>query len=255
MVYAGLLLKASSPEGDHPRLILTSAHRGEHLHHPENSIPAIEAAIAAGMDFVELDIRTTADGKLVLMHDRTVDRMTDGKGLVKDKALAEIKGLDLGVRFPGQFVNLRVPTFDEALEAAHGKIGIYVDTKDAAPQDLIAAIERHDMGKHVMFWSEHPDFLSQIRELRPQWTLMPEAFDPENVHKIVALLHPRVLGFDQRDFNDATISAARDAKVGIFVDRQTPEEWQDAIDRGATGIQTNYPVELMTFLRAKGLHK
>jgi len=228
MVYAGLLLKASSPEGDHPRLILTSAHRGEHLHHPENSIPAIEAAIAAGMDFVELDIRTTADGKLVLMHDRTVDRMTDGKGLVKDKALAEIKGLDLGVRFPGQFVNLRVPTFDEALEAAHGKIGIYVDTKDAAPQDLIAAIERHDMGKHVMFWSEHPDFLSQIREL---------------------------LGFDQRDFNDATISAARDAKVGIFVDRQTPEEWQDAIDRGATGIQTNYPVELMTFLRAKGLHK
>ncbi len=255
MVYAGLLLKANPHDVDPSRVILTSAHRGEHVHHPENSIPAIEGAIDAGMDFVELDIRTTADGQLVLMHDRTVDRMTDGKGLVKDKTLAEIKSLDLGVRFPGQFVNLRVPTFDEALEVAHGKIGIYVDTKDASPQDLIAAIERHDMGHHVMFWSEHTDFLNQIRELRPEWTLMPEAFDPENVHKVLAILHPHVLGFDERDFNDATITAARDAKVGIFVDRQTTQEWQDAIYRGATGTQTNYPVELTAFLRAKGLHK
>jgi len=175
------------------------------------------------MDFVELGIRTTADGKLVLMHDRTVDRMTDGKGLVKDKTLAKIKALDLGVRFPGQFPNLRVPTFDEALAAAHGRIGIYIDAKDATPQDLIAAIERHDMGSHVLFWSEHPDFMSQIQQLRPEWTLMPEAFNPENVQKIVEVLHPRVLGFDQRDFNDATIGAARNAKVGIFVDRQTPE--------------------------------
>jgi hypothetical protein len=84
---------------------------------------------------------------------------------------------------------------------------------------------------------------------------MPEAFNPDNVHKIVELLHPTVLGFDQRDFNSETIAAAHEANVGIFVDRQTPQEWQDAIDRGATGIQTNYPVELMAFLRAKGLHK
>ncbi|MGA2987731.1 MAG: glycerophosphodiester phosphodiesterase family protein [Terriglobia bacterium] len=167
MVYAGCLLKANPHAADQPRIILTTAHRGEHLHHPENSIPAIEAAIDAGMDFVELGIRTTADGKLVLMHDRTVDRMTDGKGLVKDKTLAKIKALDLGVRFPGQFPNLRVPTFDEALAAAHGRIGIYIDAKDATPQDLIAAIERHDMGSHVLFWSEHPDFMSQIQQLRP----------------------------------------------------------------------------------------
>jgi glycerophosphoryl diester phosphodiesterase len=250
-----VLLNASSPETDPFRMILTSAHRGEHLHHPENSIPAIHAAIDAGMDFVELDVRTTADGQLVLMHDQTVDRMTNGKGSVKDMTLAEIKKLDLGARFPGQFVNLHVPTFDEALEAAHGKIGIYIDTKDASAQDLVAAIERHDMGNHVMFWSEHINFLRQIQELRPNWTLMPEAFNPENVHKVVALLHPHVLGFDERDFNDATIAAAKEAKVGIFVDRQTPQEWQDAIDRGATGIQTNYPFELMAFLRAKGLHK
>ena len=64
--------------------------------------------------------------------------------------LAQIRKLDLGARFPGKFTDLRVPLFDEALELAKGKIGIYVDTKSATPKDLIAAIERHDMGDHVI---------------------------------------------------------------------------------------------------------
>jgi glycerophosphoryl diester phosphodiesterase len=141
------------------------------------------------------------------------------------------------------------------LELCEGKIGIYVDTKDASPQDLIAAIERHDMGDHVMFWSEHTDFLKQIHDLRPKWIIMPEAFNPKNVEKIVALLHPQLLGADERDFNAATIAAAKAANVGIFVDRQTEQEWQDAVDQGAAGIQTNHPEELIAFLRAHGLHK
>jgi glycerophosphoryl diester phosphodiesterase len=106
-----------------------------------------------------------------------------------------------------------------------------------------------------MFWSEHPDFLKQVSVLRPEWTLMPEAFNPSNVRKIVEMLHPKVLGFDDRDFNAATIAAAHEAKVGIFVDRQTPQQWQDAVDQGVTGIQTDYPAELMAFLRSKNLHK
>jgi glycerophosphoryl diester phosphodiesterase len=108
MVYAGCLLKANPHAADQPRIILTTAHRGEHLHHPENSIPAIEAAIDAGMDFVELGIRTTADGKLVLMHDRTVDRMTDGKGLVpvvRQNSIS-LKGIDYSAG------SLHTPTHD-----------------------------------------------------------------------------------------------------------------------------------------------
>ena len=247
---------AQSPTGTAQiRTVLTSAHRGEHAHHPENSLPAIQGAIDAGVDYVEIDVRTTSDGQLVLMHDPTVNRMTDGKGKVKDMTLAEIKKLDLGARFPGQFPGLRVPTFDEVLEFCKGKIGIYVDTKDATPQDLIAAIERHDMGNHVMFWSEHTDFLKQVHDLRPNWIIMPEAFNPKNVEKIVDLLHPQLLGADERDFNPATIAAAKAANIGIFVDRQTEQEWADAVNQGAAGIQTNNPEKLVAFLRARGLHK
>jgi len=244
-----------APPDHPPHTILTSAHRGEHLKHPENSLPAIQAAIDAGMDYVELDIRTSSDGYLVLMHDPTVNRMTDGKGAIKDLTLAQIRKLDLGARFPGMFTDLRVPLFDEALELAKGKIGIYVDTKSATPKDLIAAIERHDMGDHVVFWSENVDFLKQIAELRPSWKLMPEAYNPKHVQELVTALRPYVLGFDQRDFNLPTIMAAHAAKTGIFVDLNSPQDWEDGIAAGVAGIQTDWPAELMAYLRARGYHK
>ncbi|HJZ97567.1 MAG TPA: glycerophosphodiester phosphodiesterase family protein [Candidatus Solibacter sp.] len=255
LVLAGACVSIGSQDAGQPRTILTSAHRGEHHHHPENSLPAIQGAIEAGMDFVELDIRTTSDGHLILMHDSTVDRMTNGHGPVSAMTLADIRKLDLGARFPGQFPDLRVPTFDEALALAKGRIGIYVDTKSASPKDLVAAIDRHEMGAHVMFYSVHPEFLKQISDLRPQWTLLPEAFNPENVSRLLELLHPKVLGFDARDYNGPTIAAAKQGKVGIFVDLNTPQEWQNAIEVGVAGIQTDHPVELMAFLRAKGYHK
>src|SRR5262249_47949177 len=146
LALAGAFVSAAFQDGRQSRTILTSAHRGEHLHQPENSLPAIQGAIDAGMDFVELDVRTTSDGHLVLMHDRTVDRMTNGHGLVSEMRLADLRKLDLGVRFPGQFSGLHVPTFDEALALAKDKIGIYIDTKSASPTDLVAAIDRHQMG-------------------------------------------------------------------------------------------------------------
>jgi glycerophosphoryl diester phosphodiesterase len=244
-----------SGSGNAPHTILTSAHRGEHLKHPENSLPAIQAAIDIGMDYVELDVRTSSDGHLVLMHDPTVDRMTGGKGAIKDMTLAEILKLDLGARFPGRFPGLHIPTFDDALALASGKIGIYVDTKNAKPEDLIAAIERHGMGDHVMFWSERISFLKLIAALRPSWKLLPEAFNPNHVSEVMTVLHPQMLGFDQRDFDERTLKAAHAANAGIFVDLNSPQDWDDGIDAGVTGIQTDWPAELTAYLRARGYHK
>jgi glycerophosphoryl diester phosphodiesterase len=243
------------------RTILTSAHRGEHHRHPENSLPAIQAAIDAGVDYVELDIRTTADGQLVLMHDATVNRMTDGKGKVTQMTFDEIRALDLGVRFPGQFPGLKVPSFDEALDLANkGGIGIYVHSKRAAPQQLVDAIERHQMGERVLFFADNesdPHLLPELSRLRPGWKVMPEAFNPAHVRDLMETLRPTVLAFDNRDFDDPTITAARQAKVDIFVDRlaNNPKAWQDAVDRGAAGIQTDYPAELVAYLRSKKYHK
>src|ERR1700686_5360976 len=111
--------------------IVVVSHRGEHLAHPENTLPAFQAAIEAGADYFELDVRTTSDGRLVLMHDRTVDRTTNGKGPVREMTLDQIRGLDAGA-------GAIPPTLEEALNLAHGRIGVYVDCKDIAPADLVA---------------------------------------------------------------------------------------------------------------------
>ena len=92
-----------------------SAHRGEHLESPENTLPAIKAAIDAGAQQVEIDVKSTRDKILLLMHDWTVDRTTDGSGKVADLSYDEIKLLDAGSWFSQDHRNVRVPTFRETL--------------------------------------------------------------------------------------------------------------------------------------------
>src|SRR5579863_7434882 len=94
--------------------IVVISHRGEHLAHPENTLPAFEAAIAAGADYFEMDVRTTSDGKLVLMHDAKVDRTTNGTGLVRQMTFDQIRELDAGAKFNASFTGTKVPAFEEA---------------------------------------------------------------------------------------------------------------------------------------------
>src|SRR5882757_8719835 len=81
---------------------VATSHRGEHLHHPENTMAAYRAAVEAGADFIETDVRTTSDGKLVIMHDGSVDRCTNGHGEVANMTFDEIRKLDAGIKFGDQ---------------------------------------------------------------------------------------------------------------------------------------------------------
>jgi len=242
--------------------IAVIAHRGEHRAHPENTLPAFQAAIDAGADFFELDVRTTADGRLVLMHDATVDRTTDGHGPVRSLTFDQIRALDAGAKFSPQFAGTRVPSFDEALALAHGKIGVYVDSKDIAPADLVAALAKADMLNHVM---SHvviyggAGFLKKVQALSPSLKVMPEAGSAATLEKLLADVKPQVVAFDAGDFKDDAIAVAKSAGVDVYVDRlwsaDKPADWQDAVDRGATGIQTDRPAELVAYLRSRKLHK
>jgi len=230
--------------------IAVISHRGEHLSHVENTLPAFQAAIDAGADFFELDVRTTSDGRLVLMHDGTVDRTTNGKGKVRELAFDQIRQLDAGGN--------KVPTFEEALNLAHGKIGVYVDCKEIAPADLVAALEKADMSDKVVIYGGR-GFLKHVLELRSSLKVMPEADDAATLEKLAGDLHPRVVAFDAGDFKDDVIAIAKKANIEIYVDRlgaaDNVTNWQDAIDRGAAGIQTDKPAELVQYLRSRGLHK
>lgn len=111
---------------------LVVAHRGEWAEMPENSIAAIEAARVAGADIVEFDVQPCADGELVVIHDDTLDRTTDGTGRVAQMCFADIASLRLRAGAGGPQASLtamRMPTLTEALEAARGRILVNIDTK------------------------------------------------------------------------------------------------------------------------------
>ncbi len=234
-----------------PRSIAVISHRGEHLHHPENTLAAYRAAVDRGADYFEVDVQTTADGKLVLMHDAQVDRTTGGKGKVSELTFDQIRALKAG----GE----PVPTFEEAIELARSrKAKIYVDVKRAAQADVLAALEKYQMVDQVVVYGGF-DYLQKLQELRPGIRIMPESVNVTVVQRIVDELKAKVIAFSARDWQDDIIKIARDAGADIYVDRlggaDNPAAWQDAIDRGATGIQTDRPGELVLYLRSKGLHK
>ena len=230
--------------------IAVISHRGEHLKHPENTLPAFQAAIEAGADYFELDVRTTSDGHLILMHDRTVDRTTDGKGAVREMTFDQIRALSAGGAQP--------PTLEEALTLAHGHIGVYVDSKDIAPADLVIALEKAGMLDKVVIYGG-AEFLKNVQAIRPSLKVMPEANSAAILEKLIDVLKLHVAAFDAHDFIDDVIQIAKRAGVDIYVDRLGPADnvahWQDAIDRGATGIQTDHPAELVDYLRSRQLHK
>lgn len=93
-----------------------SSHRGSNHTHPENTLPAFQEAIRAGAHQIELDVYLTDHGDLVVIHDRTVDRTSDGRGDVRQMTLAEIRRLDAGSWKDERFAGVRIPTLDEALE-------------------------------------------------------------------------------------------------------------------------------------------
>lgn len=159
---------------EHPLLF---AHRGGAALAPENTLAAFQNAVDLGADALELDIRLTADGELVVIHDDTVDRTTDGAGKVIDKTVAELKQLDAGHRFtldagktyPFRGKGVVIPTLTEVLRAFPDRI-INIDIKDplpAAAEHLADVIDAAGAQDRVIVGSFHDDTLRRFSRLAP----------------------------------------------------------------------------------------
>ena len=118
------------------------AHRGYSGLYPENTASAFEAAIGAGADMIELDVCLTKDRIPVVIHDQTLERTTDGHGLVSEFTLSELKKLDAGSWFSPKFKGESIPTLEEILLQIRGKISVNIEIKpesyeSAGPADAI----------------------------------------------------------------------------------------------------------------------
>lgn len=119
-----ILAEINDPNSDY---VVVISHRGDWRNYPENSIPAIESVIRMGVDMMELDVKMTKDSVLVLMHDQTINRMTNGKGLVKDFTYDSLMTFKLRRAHNVTTDSLRIPTLREALICCKDRILVNVD--------------------------------------------------------------------------------------------------------------------------------
>ncbi|WP_252501978.1 glycerophosphodiester phosphodiesterase family protein [Sporosarcina sp. Marseille-Q4943] len=153
------------------------AHRGASGYAPENTIAAFDLAVDMKADYIEIDVQRSEDGELVLIHDTTVDRTTDGTGHVGDLSFEELRSLDAGSWFGEEFNGEPIPTFEEILDRYHGKIGVLIELK--APeiypgieeQVAEALIERNldkPQNEKIIIQSFNFESMKKMNELLPR---------------------------------------------------------------------------------------
>jgi glycerophosphoryl diester phosphodiesterase len=157
-----------------PARSLVFAHRGFGDHAPDNSLYAVERALEAGVDGVDVDGQLTRDGELVIFHDLSVDRLTSSSGKVRDKTLAEMLALDLGPKYEPPVRGAYVRPFGDFVRAVKGRGTLMVELKvpGLAPtgieQRAVEAIQRHDAHANVVLSSFNPLVLHRLKRLDPQ---------------------------------------------------------------------------------------
>lgn len=246
-----------------PRLPLTShrtiviSHRGEHLLHHENTLEAIQGAIEAGADFTEMDVRRSQDGRYVIMHDRSVDRTTDGRGNVADLTWEQLSKLQVRSLSDTRVPASRIPLFEEALKVAKGHIHVYVDFKAGDRSVAADIIRAAGMADQVVIY-DNASGLTEWHQVAPE---MPTITSPSDraltnqsvMRAFIAKYQPQVL--DQAP-EPQIRSGLGQNRVKFWQDIQrseeTPEYWEKVCASDIDGFQTDHPAELVRWLEKKG---
>jgi glycerophosphoryl diester phosphodiesterase len=243
---------------------LVIAHRGDSARRPENTRAAFTLAVEAGARLVELDVRLSSDGQVVVIHDATVDRTTDGSGEVAAMSLAEIRALSAGVRFDEEFRQERVPTLEETLALLKGWARVLIEIKSeslggAARADLVKAtatvVERSGTQSEVVFISFDAAALALSRQRLPSVPrgLLVYRDDASDAVHAAADLGCELLLPEKSLVNPSWVAMASSVGLGLatwVVD--SLEEYEDAAQLGLMGVGTNNPSLLLEHLRSRG---
>lgn len=260
--------------------VFVASHRGDWRNFPENSIEAIDNAIRMGVDIVELDVQRTKDGELILMHDPKLDRTTTGKGAIADTTLAYIRTLNLknGCNIRTKH---RVPTLEEALLHAKGRIMINLDKADLYFAQVYALLEKTGTTKQIIMKGNRPaeevkkqygDYLDKVIYMpivnldKPDATnqidafardLRPVAFEllfKEDSNALPPTLPAKLDGKSLIWYNTLwdTMAGGHDDDMSL----DDPDKgYGYLIDKlGARIIQTDRPQYLIGYLRGRKMH-
>lgn len=230
-----------------------ASHRGDSSSAPENTLPAVEKAIALGFAYVEVDVALTADGHAVLMHDRRVDRTTDGSGLLAELSLDEVRALDAGSWFDAAYAGTSVPTVQEFLDVlsasgAKALVELKGEWDAEAAADFVAAVEQRGLSRHVAVASFDARTLAQvsaastvISRLAILKTLPDDVVDAARTLGVRGILVDRKAVLERPDVVDELHEAGM--RVVVYTLNEDAQ-WLEATDLGVDGIVTDSPDSL-----------
>jgi glycerophosphoryl diester phosphodiesterase len=241
--------------------VLNLAHQGANAAAPANTLAAFRLAAEMGADGVELDAQLSRDGEVIVIHDFTVDRTTDGRGAVRGLTLAQLKELDAGARFDPTFAGERIPTLQEVFDAVGLRLLVNVEIKSLPGRsrgleaEVVRLIEDNNLAHRVIVSSFNPLSLRKVKRLNPniltallhapgQSLLLRRAWlAPLAPHEF---RHPHHTMVDER-----LMAWAR--REGYRVNTWTvdePEEMRRLLALGVDGIITDHPDRLAGLLAA-----
>jgi glycerophosphoryl diester phosphodiesterase len=245
-----------------PHSFQVVSHRGSHLKKaPENSLQSIEAAIADGADYVEMDIRRTRDGVHFLMHDSKPRRMLpDAPDLpLSQLAWADIKDLKLKAPAGSDLPPTTVPTFEAALRACKGRIRIYLDFKDGDRAAVAAMIVKEGMEKQVAVY-DGVGAIPLWRSVTPRFPLIVspprDATASADALKAWLTANPvEVLDRVDSQYSTALVDAAHSMGTAVWPDtlgkNDRREDWEGAAANGVDGVQTDHPEDVNRWRTAR----
>lgn len=226
-------------------MVYVVGHRGAAGVQPENTLKGFRYALELGVDYVECDVHLTRDGHLVVMHDSTVNRTTNGWGAIRELTFDRIRRLDAG---DGE----QAPTLDEVLETVRGKARLLCELKGMGVEEAaVAAVRAHGMEEEVTFTSFSLERLARVRELGSHYrigAILPNATEFEIAR--AAALGAVGIGVHYKNLCLRILEEAH--KAGLEVRAWNPDtlpEQQAMIALGADGISTNRPDILIKYLR------
>ncbi len=263
--------------------VLVAAHRCDWRNHPENSIPALKSSITMGVDIAEIDLKKTKDGVLILMHDKTIDRNTNGKGPSEDFTLEEIKKFRLRNGL-GRVTDNEIPTFREFLSEAKGKILINIDKGYNYFPEVVQLLRETGTLRQAIINIDDNTTLDEVEQrfgkMPDDVMLMPVVVykDKDKAYVVIKsyLRHKKTIFQPVWDkdklVKDENFIALKKMGYGIWMNSLWPslngghdddkaieenkpdETWGWLIKNGATVIQTDRPQQLLQYLVKKKLH-
>lgn len=245
----------SLPKSHHKFIVI--AHRGNHIDVPENTLAAYEEAIRVGADYVEVDLHTTKDGHLVILHNGTVDKMTGEKGAVSDLTYEEIKKLRIHPVKNTDTGVYRIPDFASVLKLCKDHINIYLDFKDADVAETYRLIKQAGMEHQIVVYLNKKEQYGQWRKAAPHIPLMASLRENESLEQWEKLLEKKPINIVDNAYNATKVKFLHQRGITVWLDVESkdegPAQWNKTIKMGTDGLQTDHPERLIAYLKMKRL--